>query len=137
MAENRRVTNIYPYAYPALTVGFYIGVVIDSPDDNIKVELNEALTRISIADEPDTEFDIASSGRSISLNDGHRGKYFKYRLALHVENETIERLSIEDGDLFSGAFQFIVDGEPYSFDFSSTLRNERRKRSCFGIPGTP
>lgn len=135
--RNRKILSIKPFANPALTAGFNIGAIIESPDGELAVDSDETSFNVEIAGESEIQFETIKRTRPIHVYGGVRGKQFYYRLEYHIRNEIIEELDIDDGATFSGGFRFTIDDEPYSYAFSKTLYYQRRGRGCIGVPGMP
>jgi hypothetical protein len=134
--KNRKIIRIHPSAAPALTVGFHIDIEIDAPLDNLEVEYDENSTVIQIRNGLNIKADKISN-YSYKLYDGNRGDYNRYNIRYFLNNETIEQLKVKSGDVFSGSIPFSIDGELYTYTFSTILRHEKRKHGCFGVPGMP
>ena len=137
-SEKRKIIRIHPSAAPALTVGFNIFIEIDSPLDNLEVEYDENSTIIQIGGGLNLKADKISnySIRRYAKN-RHRGHYYTYKINYMLSNETIKKQDIKDGDIFSATVPFSIDGESYSYSFSTKLWYEKRQHTCFGIPGMP
>lgn len=134
--ENRRIVSIRPTAAPALTVGFHIEVRVYAADAGVVVEPDLSQARVTIGQHENVPVTLTANS-SRETRDSHRGTLFLSQFNYQIDNEIIEQLDIETGEIFEGEIPFSIDGENYSFRFSSIMRHEKRSRSCFGVPGMP